>query len=216
MFTANPEDVQRITIFPLSGTLLLPGLHLPLHIFEPRYRAMVQDVLIRDRQIGMIQPRPNPSATSPEKPALYDIGCLGRIVDVEALDDGRFNITLEGIARFQVQRELDVPTPFRQIEALLETAPADTEFLASVERASLEREARRFAEKQGYLVDWTAVSRLDDSMLVNGIAQAAPFDPASKQAILETATLAERSELIVQLMQFYSQINDNDGRNTLQ
>ncbi len=118
----RPGTIQRIAIFPLPGAVAVsPGLHLPLHIFEPRYSAMVQEVLARDRQIGMIQPRQLPGEEDREPPALNDIGCVGRIVDVEALDEGRFNLVLEGVARFRVRRELDVTTPFRQVEAEIET-----------------------------------------------------------------------------------------------
>ena len=116
MGEAAPLTIQRIAIFPLPGAVLFPGLHLPLHIFEPRYKAMVQEVLARDRQIGMIQPRQIPGEENVEPPALYDVGCVGRIVDVEALDEGRFNLVLEGVARFRVRlrlnRELH-PTQFR-------------------------------------------------------------------------------------------------------
>src|SRR3546814_8530215 len=86
--------LQRISIFPLAGALLFPRMHLPLHIFEPRYRALISDSMARDRRIGMIQPRDRGLT-----PALYDVGCLGRIADVEALEDGRYNIVLEGIDR---------------------------------------------------------------------------------------------------------------------
>ena len=96
-----PLTIQRIAIFPLPGAVLFPGLHLPLHIFEPRYCAMVQEVLARDRLIGMIQPRMLPGEESREPPALYDVGCVGRIVDVEALDEGRFNLVLEGVAYYR-------------------------------------------------------------------------------------------------------------------
>jgi hypothetical protein len=113
-------------------------------------------------------------------------------------------------------RELDVTTPFRQIEAELETLPSEGEFLSSIERASIEREAKRFAESQGYMVDWAAVGQLDDELLINGIAQVSPFDPSSKQALLEAATLAERSELLVQLMQFYSRMDGSEGISILQ
>lgn len=201
--------IARLSVFPLGGALLFPRMHLPLHIFEPRYRAMISDALARDRRIGMIQPR---DAASP--PALFDIGCVGRIAEVEALDDGRFDIVLEGLARFAVLRELDVTTPFRQVEAELETV-GESEILALAERAALEIESRRFADGLGYAVDWEAVSRLDDESLVNGIAQIAPFDAASKQALLEADTLSERSELIVQLMQFYGR-HDGDESGTLQ
>ncbi|MEI9927620.1 MAG: LON peptidase substrate-binding domain-containing protein [Sphingomonas sp.] len=199
----------RLSVFPLAGALLFPRMYLPLHIFEPRYRAMVTDSLARDRRIGMVQPR-----GEGEPPALFDMGCVGRIAEVEALPDGRFNLVLEGLARFHIVRELDVTTAFRQVEAELEAA-GESQVLAIAERASLEIEARRFAEVQGYAVDWEAVTRLDDESLVNGIAQIAPFDVASKQALLEADGLIERAELTVQLMQFYGRHGDN-GEGTLQ
>jgi Lon protease-like protein len=202
--------LQRVSIFPLAGALLFPRMHLPLHIFEPRYRSLISDAMARDRRIGMIQPR-GPGLVPP----LYDIGCLGRISDVEALEDGRYNIVLEGIARFRLVKELSVTTPFRQIEAEVESTPETEGILASVERAALEQESRRFAQAQGYAVDWNAVAQLDDEALVNGIAQIAPFDAAAKQALLEAASLNDRAELIIQLMQFFSR-HDGDDRATLQ
>ncbi|WP_448662724.1 LON peptidase substrate-binding domain-containing protein [Sphingomonas sp. CJ20] len=192
----------RLSVFPLGGALLFPRMHLPLHIFEPRYRSMVSDALARDRRIGMVQPR-----DAGDPPALFDVGCVGRIAEVEALSDGRFDIVLEGLARFTIVRELDVTTPFRQVEAMLEPV-GDGGILPMADRASLEMESRRFADSQGYAVDWEAVTRLDDESLVNGIAQIAPFDIASKQALLEADSLRDRAELIVQLMQFFGRHGD--------
>ncbi len=201
--------MTRLSIFPLAGAILFPGMHLPLHIFEPRYRALVSDAMARDRRIGMIQPR-----GEGEAPPLYDIGCIGRIVEVEMLDDGRSNIVLEGQSLFRVARELEVTTKFRQVEAELIATPTD-DALSLAARAGLEMESKRFAEAQGYAVDWNAVGRLDDASLVNGIAQIAPFDAAAKQALLETPTIAERAELIVQLLQFFGR-HDGEDRVTLQ
>jgi Lon protease-like protein len=196
--------VTRISIFPLAGAVLYPGLQLPLHIFEPRYRALVGDALVRDRLIGMVQPQ-RPVEGAP----LFAIGCLGRIGEVEAMEDGRYNIILEGQARFRILRELDVTTAFRQVEGelLAETGSQD---LAAIERASFEREARRFADGQGYSVDWDQVSRLDDVSLINGVSQIAPFDAAAKQALLEADGLSERCELLVQLMQFFGRHKEGD------
>ena len=118
------------------------------------------------------------------------------------------------VARFRLIRELDVTTAFRQVEAELEQDSEDNSF-GIADRASLESESRRFAESQGYAVDWEAVSRLDDEALVNGVAQIAPFDTAAKQALLEAPNLATRAELIVQLMQFFGR-HDGDERVTLQ
>ncbi|QUT05544.1 LON peptidase substrate-binding domain-containing protein [Sphingobium phenoxybenzoativorans] len=202
-------NAQRISIFPLAGALLFPGMQLPLHIFEPRYRALVRDAVARDRRIGMIQPRDQLPV-----PSLYDVGCVGRIGEIEAMEDGRFNIVLTGIARFRVIRELVVSTPFRQVEGLIEQEN-DDEALAPIERAALEQESRRFADANGYSVDWAAVVRLDDASLVNGIAQVAPFDVAAKQALLEAPNLRERAERAIQLMQFFGRADD-DGPSTLQ
>ncbi|WP_375427589.1 LON peptidase substrate-binding domain-containing protein [uncultured Sphingomonas sp.] len=199
----------RLSIFPLPGAILFPGMHLPLHLFEPRYRALVSDAMARDRRIGMIQPK-----GSGDRPELFDLGCVGRIAEVEALDDGRYNLILEGVALFRVVRELDVSTLFRQVEAeLLETAPDET--LSLGRRASLEAESRRFAEAAGYAVDWDQVGKLDDQTLTNGIAQIAPFDAAAKQALLEAGGIEERAELLIQLMQFFGR-HDGENRVTLQ
>lgn len=202
----------RIKIFPLPGAVLYPGLQLPLHIFEPRYRAMVSDALVRDRLIGMIQPQ-RPEDGAP----LYSVGCVGRISDVEALEDGRYNIVLEGESRFRIVRELDLGTPFRQIEAELFEEPDDV-VLAPIERAGFEREAMRFADTQGYSIDWDQVSRLDDVALINGVSQIAPFDPAAKQALLEAPDISARCELLIQLMQFFGRRggDDDEDRITLQ
>lgn len=211
---------KRISVFPLAGALLFPGLQLPLHIFEERYRALVSDALARDRMIGMIQPRENelndPKPAGYRGPALFDIGCLGRIADVEALEDGRFNLVLEGVSLFRVRAELAAASKFRQVEGELIDTPGD-QVLAAIERAALENEAKRFAVWLGYRVDWDGVAQLDDVTLVNAIAQIAPFDVAAKQALLEAADINARSELLVQLMRFASSRRDpDDNRATLQ
>lgn len=200
----------RLSIFPLPGAILFPGLQLPLHIFEPRYRALVSDALVRDRRIAMIQPK-----GTAEGAPLFGIGCVGLIGDVEALDDGRYNIVLEGEARFRLLREVEASTPYRQVDGELLPDPED-EALSSAERASFEREARRFANAQGYSVDWESVERLDDTMLVNGVSQIAPFDAAAKQALLEAEDLSTRCELLVQLMQFFGRSDPDENRVTLQ
>ena len=202
--------LTRLSVFPLSGAILFPRMQLPLHIFEARYRALVSDAMARVRRIAMIQPR-----EGGDNPALFQIGCVGHIAQVEALDDGRYNLILEGKTKFRMIRELSVTTPFRQIEAELEPEDDDDQILAIAARASLEQESRKFADAQGYAVDWDSVSRLDDEALVNGIAQIAPFDAAAKQALLEAPDLSTRAELIVQLMQFFGR-HDGESRVTLQ
>lgn len=197
---------QRLSIFPLAGALLFPRGQLPLHIFEPRYRALVTDALARDRRIAMIQPR-----GAGEPPPLFDVGCIGHIREFERLDDGRFNIVLDGLTRFRVVRELAVSTLFRQVEGETDGfADADTpDPLPSIMRAEIEREARRFADSRGVAVDWTQVSRLDDETLVNAISAIAPFDAAAKQALLEAVTLTERADLLAQFLGFFRRGDDD-------
>ncbi len=201
--------MTRLSIFPLPGAILFPGMHLPLHLFEPRYRALVSDAMARDRRIGMIQPK-----GGGDRPELFDLGCVGRIAEVEALDDGRYNLILEGTSLFRVVRELDVTTQFRQVEAEL-LPNVEDETLSLGRRASLEAESRRFAEAAGYQVDWDQVGELDDQTMTNGIAQIAPFDAAAKQALLEAGGIEERAELLIQLMQFFGR-HDGENRVTLQ
>jgi len=190
-----------VPIFPLSGAILFPRSQLPLHIFEPRYREMVRDSLDGAGRIGMIQPlRLDDGNEAP----LYDVGCLGDIVGVEELDDGRFNIVLLGTDRFRLVREAPNNWAYRCAEIDIEAFDdSDPPPLSLAQRAEVEREARRLGEAMGLAVDWDAVGRLDDEMLVNAIAQVAPFDVGAKQALLEQAALAGRADLLVQLMQFH-------------
>lgn len=206
---------KRISIFPVAGAILFPGMQLPLHIFEPRYRALISDAMARDRMIGMVQPKIEGKDRVPPSD-IFNIGCLGRIGEFEALDDGRYNVVLEGLQRFNIVKELNVTTAFRQVEAQLWEEDELSDALSIAERAGLEMESRRFADTQGYAVDWKGVSQLDDYSLVNAIAQIAPFDAAAKQALLEARGLAARSELIIQLMQFFGRHDGSDNRVTLQ
>jgi Lon protease-like protein len=158
----------------------------------------------------MIQPQ-RPQEGAP----LYRVGCVGKIGEVQAMDDGRYNLILEGTTRFRMVRELEVTTAFRQIEAEIMDEDED-ETLSHAQRGGFEREARRFADRQGYSVDWDSVARLDDRSLINGVSQIAPFDPASKQALLEAENLTVRCELLVQLMQFFGRTDGDEDIVTLQ
>jgi len=199
-----PFHVSRIVtlpIFPLAGAILFPRSQLPLHIFEARYREMVRDAIDGPARIGMIQPS---RLDDEDRPPLYKVGCVGDIVGIEELDDGRFNIVLHGANRFRLIEEVAFEGAYRcanvDIEAFDDSEPPA---LALVERAEVEREARRLGDALGLAVDWEAVARLDDEMLVNAIAQVAPFDIGAKQALIEQITLTGRADLLVQLMQFH-------------
>jgi hypothetical protein len=190
-----------VPIFPLPGAILFPRAQLPLHIFEPHYRDMVRDALEGTGRIGMIQPhRLDDDNSAP----LYGAGCIGDIVGVEELDDGRYNIVLHGTNRFVIVRERQTDAAYRcaevDVSAFDDSEPPP---LSLGERAEIEREARRLGEALGLVVDWDSVGRLDDELLVNSIAQVGPFDVGAKQALLEQVTLEGRADLLVQLMQFH-------------
>ena len=189
----------RVPIFPLPGAILFPRAQLPLHIFEPRYREMVRDANDGGGQIAMIQPIHGDEDALP----LFTVGCVGEIVGMEELEDGRFNIILSGTNRFRIVQEVDLGTAYRNADVDV-GAFDDREppALAMTARAEVEREARRLGDSLGLSIDWSAVNRLDDELLVNAIAQVAPFDVSAKQALLEAETLDSRADLLVQLMQF--------------
>ena len=190
-----------IPIFPLPNVVLFPGVFLPLHIFEPRYREMVKDAVDGAGRIAMIQPH---RIDDDNQAPLYPVGCVGEVVGVEELDDGRYNIVLLGSNRFRLVKEADVDAPYRCADVDIEAFDDDEpDPLAIIQRAEVEREARKLGDALGLAVDWAAVARLDDEMLVNAIAQVAPFDVGAKQALLEQQALASRADLLVQLMQFH-------------
>jgi Lon protease-like protein len=163
---------------------------------------MVREAVDSGGQIGMIQPQLAELGEAPG-PALYKVGCVGEIVGLEELEDGRFNIVVNGTHRFRIIREVDLGTAYRNADVdVAAFDDRDPEPLAMAVRAEVEREARRLGDALGLDVDWAAVGRLDDEMLVNAIAQVAPFDVSAKQALLEAESLADRSDLLVQLMQF--------------
>jgi Lon protease-like protein len=188
-------------LFPLGGAILFPRSQIPLHIFESRYREMVRDAIDGPGRIAMIQPlRDDDDNRAP----LYEVGCVGDIVGIEELDDGRFNIVLLGTERFRIIRQVDSDSPYRCAEVDIQAFDdSDPPPLSLGARAEVEREARRLGDALGLAVDWAGVNRLDDEMLVNAIAQVAPFDIGAKQALLEEPTLAGRADLLVQLMQFH-------------
>jgi Lon protease-like protein len=191
----------RVPLFPLGGALLFPRSQLPLHIFESRYREMVKDAIEGAGRIAMIQPlRDDDDNRAP----LYAVGCIGDLVGIEELDDGRFNIVLLGTERFRLIAEQEGDSAYRCAEVdITAFDDSDPPPLSLGARAEVEREARRLGDALGLAVDWAGVNRLDDEMLVNVIAQVAPFDIGAKQALLEEPTLASRADLLVQLMQFH-------------
>jgi uncharacterized protein len=198
---AGPEDLaQVIAVFPLPGALLLPRGQMPLNIFEPRYLAMVDDSMRSEhRLIGMIQPdtaHPGPE----ERPNLYKVGCVGRITQLAESGDGRYLIQLTGIARFRVEEELRVTTPYRQCRVtyasfLDDFTPRKGE--EAVDRTSLLQALSEFLKANDLKADWDGIEKAPNEALVNALAMMSPYGSAEKQALLEAPDLKTRAEILV-------------------
>lgn len=193
---------DRIPLFPLPGALLLPRAGLPLQIFEPRYLAMLEDVLkTPHRLIGMIQPRPGPEG----QPRLAAIGSAGRVTALSETDDGRYMITLTGVSRFRISREISGFAPYPSAEIRWDGFERDRG--GPEEDPGFDREAflatlgRYFAARQ-LSTDWESLREAGDELLVNSLAMLCPFDPEDRQALLEAPTLETRRETLVTLMEF--------------
>lgn len=205
------EDLPPVLpIFPLPGALLLPRARLPLNIFEPRYLAMVDGALASDRLIGMIQPREDVRG---DRPKLYDVGCAGRIVQFSETGDGRYLLTLAGVCRFRVARELSVTTPYRQIEAgwadfLADLEPAEDE--DKVDRQDLLASLRIYFDRFGHKADWAGLESAPAEALVNSLSAICPFSPEEKQALLEAETLPDRADMLTSLVEMA--IAEDTGR----
>jgi uncharacterized protein len=215
----GPADLpDSIPVFPLSGALLLPRGHLPLNIFEPRYLAMVDDALKGARLIGMIQPD-EAKPSSPVQPAIYAVGCVGRITQFEETGDGRFMITLFGVARFRKREELAVTTPYRQCRidcsefaADFDQDPGDT----GVDREELLRTLAAYLDANKIRADWTGIREASIETLVNGLSMMSPYGPREKQALLEAPDLKSRAELLVAVTEIALAEKGEDGEKSLQ
>jgi hypothetical protein len=196
-----------IPIFPLTGSLLLPGNLLPLNIFEERYRNLVADAMDGVKHIGMIQPivpaEDNWPALEPpsENPEVYRIGCVGRIDRCEPQADGRYLILLRGVSRFRVRRELPLLRGYRRVVADYSDFPADPlEPATALDPSSMLRVLRTFADRHALEFDFELLSSLPGVALLNGLCAALPFPPAEKQALLESPGPSEREKLLLAFM----------------
>lgn len=205
-----------IPLFPLAGALLLPGGQLPLNIFEPRYLRMVDDVLGGARMIGMIQPKSE--SGSVRGPALYSVGCVGRITSFAETGDGRYLITLTGLRRFRLAEEAASDTPYRQGEADWSAYDIDTHDDPTgeeVDRDAFMDAMRAYLTAEGLKTDWDAAASAPIDSLVASLAMGCPFEPTEKQALLEARTTIERAECLMALMEI-SGAAEPDGDQRLQ
>ncbi len=209
---------EVLPVFPLTGVLLLPGTISPLHVFEQRYRAMIEDALAGDRVFGMIQPfaprqdnRPLPGAEK-ESPELYKIGCAGHIDKWERLSDGRFFIQLKGVNRFRFEEELPLARGYRRVKAMYGEFPDGT--LAEgwiCDRQAVLEALAIYGQSQGMQVNPDQARNLSDLELVNLLGVSLPFHPAEKQALLEARTLQERETMLINLLRLSSTPHNHES-----
>ncbi len=224
------ELPETLPIFPLPGVLLLPGGRLPLNIFEPRYLAMVRDALAGSRMIGMIQAvvedeaegfevesgldedadaatpqavrEAEPQRNDPGSAPVYRVGCAGRIVAFSETDDGRYLITLKGLIRFCIKRELPMFHDYRQVVPDFASYAADLEPApASFDRERMVEALRYYFEQQGIEADWEAIQKASNERLVTSLAMVCPFSTAEKQALLEAPNLSDRAETMTTILE---------------
>ena len=200
IYRGSADLPEIIPVFPLAGALLLPRGQLPLNIFEPRYLSMIDDSF-RDghRLIGMIQPDPAHPG-SEEKPALFRVGCIGRITQMAETGDGRYLLQLTGVVRFRIVEELIVATAYRQCRVT--TIPFADDFVArkgedAVDRKAVLEALTAFLKANKLKTDWEGVESAPNEALVNALAMMSPYGPAEKQALLEAPDLKSRAEILI-------------------
>jgi uncharacterized protein len=217
----GPEALAGvIPVFPLPGALLLPRGQMPLNIFEPRYLAMIDDTLrSAHRLVGMIQPDPAHSKPDDAKPQLFHVGCVGRLTQFAESGDGRYLIQLTGVARFRVEEELPVATPYRQCRVTYQ--PFVDDFTArkgeeNVDRKTLLRALTAFLKANNLKADWQGIENAPNEALVNALAMMSPYDTAEKQAMLEAPDLKTRAEILVAVTEIELAKSNTPGETPLQ
>ena len=203
-----------LPVFPLSGALLLPRSRLPLHIFEPRYLAMLDDALkTPERLIGMIQP----CIDCGPGERLHQIGCAGRVTQFSETEDGRYMITLSGISRFRVIEELEGFTPYRRCRVIWDDFSRDLgpeEKDTAFDRPVFLEALCRYFTKQGLETDWDTLENADDELLINSLSMLLDLNPEDKQALLEAPCLETRRETLVTLIEYA--LRGGDGEEIMQ
>ena len=204
-----------IPIFPLSNFIIFPNTTVPLNIFEPRYIQMIDDSMKSHRMIGMIQPKKSGKL---KKPDLYEVGCIGKITSFNETDDGRYLVIINGISRFNVNKEIETNKLYRTCEVNYEKYNRDLD--DKVEKFELKdldkifKDLKNLFEKKGFLVDWSNLKKENFSNTLNTLSMASPFSLEEKQVLLETKDLNTRKLMLEEILNTY--IRDDFSNKTIQ
>lgn len=206
------EDLPAvIPVFPITGALLMPGARMPLQIFEPRYLAMTEDAMSGARIIGMIQPRERERIEPDDNPDIYGTGCAGHIGSYSDTGDGRCLISLSGVCRFRVEKELPPLNGYRRVQAdygpysgdLTEIEPHSIQEAAhdAIDRDRLLSVLRRYFEQRQLDADWESIEDTSNGGLVTALSMLCPLAAEEKQALLEAPDVCRRAELLIALLE---------------
>ena len=190
------ELPEIIPIFPLYGTILLPNTILPLHIFETRYREMIEFAMEHDQVIGMVQP------IEQDQKNIYEIGCLGKIEQCQQLPNENYLIRMNGVIRFQIEKELEVTTQYREGISNYSNFKDDLEEVnQDLDDPELLYEGfRNYAEKKNIQIEWDKLKTIPLHYLVNILCMNLDFTSIEKQALLETQNLLHRWHTLITLI----------------
>ena len=186
-----------IPIFPLSGIIYFPKTNLPLNIFEQRYLDLVNDAYNKDKLMGMVQSKKTENA-------VYDIGCLGKISDLQKSEDGRILINLTGISRFKILKEVSNEKLYREFRVDYKSFEKDIENNHNyIDANSLIEKAKIFFKKNGLLLNWREFEKLDQLQKINTLAMISPVTNEEKQKLLEAITLENKINTLESIISFY-------------
>ena len=201
------EDLpKKISIFPLGNFILFPKTTVPLNIFEPRYIEMINESMKTNKLIGMIQPRN--SNEGQMLPALYDIGCLGKITSFKESDDGRYLIELKGLIRFKVLKEINSSHKYREFEVdykgFYQDIDSKKEELKFSDLELIFKDFKSLFEKRGFIINWKELEKQSLDETLNALAMASPFTLEEKQILLESKNLNIRKNKIADILSTYT------------
>jgi Lon protease-like protein len=203
---ASPAELPgTVPVFPLSGALLLPFARRPLNIFEPRYLEMIDQVLKGDRLVGLIQPRDTTVESPQDAAPLQHIGCVGRLVHFEEVEDARYFVILEGISRFELVREVPAMTPYRRAQISADAFALDFEHgfgEDAVDRPRFLKMMRDYADFGNFELNWDEIEKTDTGDLVNFCCMVSPYGAAEKQLLLEAQSLEARAETLIAMAEY--------------
>ena len=214
----SSEDIPEIVpIFPLSAALLLPGAHMPMNIFEPRYLSLIDDALRGDRLVGMIQPSFE-DGEAEDTSKLCSVGCIGRITAIQEAGDGRYLLNLSGICRFRIVSEQKPKNGYRRckVKLFVDDLLEDSDSSVGVDRDELLTTFKAYLDANDMEADWEGVSAASTEMLVNTLAMMSPYGPAEKQALLEAPDLQTRAQTLIAITEFALAKDTDDSGVTLQ